>query len=83
MGTTIYSQLVPSTGNNLDLQLAFKAKDGLLEPPVCSLLVRSSGDSLGLLLASEGGGQSSGTEPLSRGIWRCVRVDSVRIESPC
>ena len=60
---------------------------GSLELSICSWLVRSTGNYLGLWLASEvcvrRGGQSYGTEPLTCRIWLYLCADSVRIQLNC
>ena len=59
---------------------------GSWEPLIYSQSVRSTGNNLGLRLASEvggggrGGRQSCRTEPLTCGIWCYLPEDSVRIE---
>ena len=67
-------------------------KEGSLEPLLCSRLIRSTGDNLGLWQASEMrerkcvcvcvcvGGWSCGVEPLICGTQRSFQVDSVKTE---
>ena len=56
---------------------------GSLEAPICSWLVSSDG-SLGLLLASEGWvGAVQWDWALSPWVLSCLRVDNVRVKSPC
>lgn len=73
-----------------DWCLNWSPRRELLGPPICSSLVRSTGNNLGLRLASEvegGDGQSCGTELSTCEIWCCLWVDSIRIElnswTPC
>ena len=59
--------------------LVIKPKEGSLEPLIYSRLVRSTGDNLGLRLASKAGGSLVGLNPENL----MLPLGSVRIELKC
>lgn len=64
MEPLIYSQLVRSTGNNLDLVIGILNWREPVEPLACSWSLRSTGSILGLPLASEVEAGTVGLSPL-------------------